>query len=100
MALGGRILGGAMLAGAAVLALGAVVAAPRLLKAARPALREGLKRGMRFYEAAREGAAAFAEDVEDLVAEVRAEMTAAPPGEHASEPAVEQPTDDESSLAR
>jgi hypothetical protein len=63
-----------MLIGGGILAVAAVVAAPRLIRAARPVLREGLKRGLNIYERARGAAAEALEDVEDLVAEVRAEM--------------------------
>lgn len=59
------------------LGVGAIVLAanaPRLLRAARPVLRKGLKRGLEAYAAVRGAAAEFAEDVEDLVAEVQAEL--------------------------
>ncbi|MGD9980563.1 MAG: DUF5132 domain-containing protein [Hyphomonadaceae bacterium] len=75
MALFGRALGTALFIGAGVLAVGAVVAAPRILRASRPHVREALRRGFEFYDRARSAAAEFAEDVEDLVAEVRAEAT-------------------------
>ena len=73
MALFGRVLGTALLIGAGALAVGAVVAAPRVLRASRPHVREALRRGFDLYDKARSAAAEFAEDVEDLVAEVRAE---------------------------
>jgi len=79
MALGGRVLGGIMFLGAAALAVAVVIAAPRMLKTARPFVREGLKRGMKLYEKARASAAGFVEDVEDLVAEVKADVTAKTP---------------------
>lgn len=72
--LGSRILGTALLIGGAVAVVGAVVFAPRALRIARPAVREALKRSMEMYERARSAGAEFAEDVEDLVAEVRAEL--------------------------
>lgn len=78
MALGGRILGAVFVLGAAALTVAAVVAAPRVLKTARPLVREGLRRGMRLYEDARASAAEFAEDVEDLVAEVKGDLIAKP----------------------
>lgn len=65
-----------VLVGAGVIAVSAVIAAPRLLRVARPLLRDGLKRGMEMYERVRGAAAEFSEDVEDLVAEVKAEITA------------------------
>lgn len=70
----GRIVGTAVLVGAGIAAVAVVVAGPRLLRVARPTLREGLKRGMELYAQARGAAAEFAEDVEDLVAEVQAEI--------------------------
>ncbi|MDX2275060.1 MAG: DUF5132 domain-containing protein [Hyphomonadaceae bacterium] len=76
MALGGRILGAVVLVGAGALTIAALSAAPHVLKTARPLLREGLKRGLKLYEAARASAAELAEDVEDLLAEVKADLTA------------------------
>jgi hypothetical protein len=73
MALFGRVFGTALLIGAGALALGAIVAAPRILRASRPHVREALRRGFALYDKARSAAAEFADDVEDLVAEVRAE---------------------------
>jgi hypothetical protein len=70
-----RVLGTALLIGGGVLAVATIVAAPRLLRAARPLVREGLKRGIDIYARARAGAAEFVEDVSDLVAEVQAELT-------------------------
>lgn len=78
MALGGRVLGAVFLLGAGALAIAAVAAAPRVLRIARPLAREGIKRGLEFYEGARTAAAAFAEDVEDLVAEVKADIVVKP----------------------
>lgn len=74
MGLGGRILGTVMIVGAGALALTAILAAPRVLAAARPTAREALRRGLNLYERARHAAAEFAEDVEDLVAEVQADI--------------------------
>lgn len=71
----GRVFGTALVIGAGVLAVTAVVAAPTILRTARPWIREGLKRGMTFYEGARAAAAEFAEDVEDLVAEVKSDLS-------------------------
>lgn len=78
MAFGGRVLGVVFLLGAVGLAVTAVAAAPYVLKTARPLVREGLKRGMKLYENARASAVEFAEDVEDLVAEVKTDLTAKP----------------------
>lgn len=80
MALGGRLVGAALLLGCGALAITAVVAAPKLLKSARPVVREGLRRGLGLYERARSAAAEFVDDVEDLVAEVRSEVGDKPPG--------------------
>lgn len=74
MSIAGRVLGTMFVLGAGALTIAAVVAAPRILQTARPLLREGLKRGIGLYEQARAAAAEVAEDVEDLVAEVRAEV--------------------------
>lgn len=78
MALGSRFLGAAFVLGAGALAIAAVVAAPHVLRTARPLVREGLKRGIKFYEGARASVAEFAEDIEDLVAEVKTDLTAEP----------------------
>ena len=88
MALFGRVLGTALLVGGAALAIGAIVAAPKILRASRPAVREALRRGLELYDKARAAAAEFADDVEDLVAEVRTEgpgrgATSEPAGEEA-----------------
>lgn len=73
MTLIGRVVGTTLLIGAGVLAVGAIVAAPRILRASRPHVREALRRSFALYDKARSAAAEFADDVEDLVAEVRAE---------------------------
>lgn len=75
MAFGSRLLGAVLLIGAGAVVVTAVVAAPVILRRARPLVREGLKRGIDLYERARTAAAEFAEDVEDLVAEVRDDLT-------------------------
>lgn len=75
MGLGSRLLGTAVLIGGGVLLVAAVIAAPKVLRAARPAAREALRRGMRIYERTRTAAAEFVEDVEDLVAEVQSELS-------------------------
>lgn len=72
---GSRILGTILLAGGVVAAVALIVAAPNLLRASRPFARAALKRGIGAYASARAAAAEFAEDVEDLVAEVQAELT-------------------------
>lgn len=77
MGLASRLLGTVLVIGAAGALVGAAVMAPRLLRAARPALRQGLKRGLSAYAAVRAAAAEFTEDVEDLVAEVQQELSAA-----------------------
>lgn len=78
--MGSRLLGTVLLLGAGALAVTAVVAGGPLLRAARPALRQGLKQGLQAYARLRAGAAELVEDVEDLFAEVRSEL-------HESEPA-------------
>lgn len=75
MGLGSRVIGTALVIGGGALAIGLVLAAPALLRAGRPLLRRGLKRGMEVYAKASAAAAEFVEDVEDLVAEVQAELT-------------------------
>ncbi len=79
MGIGGRLLGTALLLGGGALAVAAIVTAPRILRTTRPFVREGLRRGLGLYEQARAAAAEFVDDVEDLVAEVRAEQTSERP---------------------
>jgi hypothetical protein len=69
-----RLLGGVILIGVGLGAVVLVANAPRLLRSARPLVRRGLKRGLAAYDGLRGAAAEFAEDVEDLVAEVHAEL--------------------------
>ena len=69
-----RLLGGIILVGVGLGAVALVANAPRLLRSARPLLRQGLKRGLAAYDGLRGAAAEFAEDVEDLVAEVQSEL--------------------------
>lgn len=76
MVFGSRLFGTVLLIGVGAAAVAVVVAAPVILRRARPLVREGLKRGMSLYERTRTAAAEFAEDVEDLVAEVRTDLTA------------------------
>lgn len=73
MTLFGRVLGTALVIGGGALAVAAVIAAPKILRASRPHVREALRRSLELYDRARAAAAEFADDVEDLVAEVRAE---------------------------
>jgi hypothetical protein len=80
----------------AIAGVAAAAAAPRLFQIARPALREGLKRGLAFAERAKTAAAKLTEDVEDLVAEVKAELARENPVSEAesgppAEPASQQP---------
>ena len=79
MGFGGRVLGTALLIGAGAAVIGAVVVAPSMLRAMRPVVRESLRRGLGLYERARAAAAEFADDVEDLVAEVRADVSSGQP---------------------
>lgn len=72
---GSRILSAALLVGGGIAAIALVAAAPRLLRVARPFVRESLKRGMGAYARARAATAEFTEDLQDLVAEVQAELT-------------------------
>jgi hypothetical protein len=85
MAFGGRLLGTVLVLGVGALAVAAIVAAPSMLKTARPWVRAGLKRGLGLYQQARAAAAEFSEDVEDLVAEVRSDLS--------SEGAAQKPTE-------
>jgi hypothetical protein len=85
LGLASRLLAGAFIIGAGAGAIALAANAPRLLRAARPTLRQGLKRGLEAYHAVRSAAAELADDVEDLLAEVQAELKqTAPRGE--SEP--------------
>jgi hypothetical protein len=80
LGLASRLLAGAFIVGAGVGAIALAANAPRLVRAARPTLRQGLKRGLEAYHAVRSAAAELADDVEDLLAEVQAELKqAAPP---------------------
>lgn len=83
MALFGRVVGAVLVVGAGALTIAAIAAAPKILRAARPLARETIRRGLGLYENVRAAAAEFADDVEDLVAEVRAEPA---PSAAASEP--------------
>ncbi len=76
MAFGERMLGTVALVGVGVLTVGAVLAAPALLRTARPIIRAGLRRGIEYYARARAAASEFAEDIDDLIAEVRSEIAA------------------------
>jgi len=73
-----RVAGAVLVIGVGAAVVAAAVAAPHILRTARPLAREGLKRGMQIYARARAAAAELAEDVEDLVAEVRVELNGAP----------------------
>lgn len=77
----GRIAGAMVLIGGGALAVAAVVAAPRILRATRPFARDALRRGLALYDRLRAATAELADDVEDLVAEVRAEAPAAAAGD-------------------
>ena len=57
MAFGSRLFGAVLLIGAGAVAVTAVVAAPVILRRARPLVREGFKRGIDLYERARTAAA-------------------------------------------
>ena len=78
MGLASRFLGGVVVLGLGVGALALAANAPKLLRAARPVLRKGLKQGIEAYAAVRGAAAELAEDVEDLIAEVQAELKQGP----------------------
>lgn len=79
MGLASRALGAVVLIGAAGALIAAATVAPRVLRSARPMLRQGLKRGLGAYAALRAAAAEFTEDVEDLIAEVQSELSEARP---------------------
>lgn len=74
MGFGARVLGTALLVGIGAVVIAGIVAAPTILRTTRPLVREGLRRGLGAYERARAAASEFADDVEDLVAEVRADL--------------------------
>ena len=76
MAFGGRMFGTMLVVGVGVLTVAAIVAAPTILRRARPLVREGMLRGMEFYGKARAAATELTEDFEDLIAEVRSEIVA------------------------
>jgi Protein of unknown function (DUF5132) len=83
---GSRVFGAVLIAAAGVAAVTAVLAAPSLMRAARPFARQVLKRGMEGYARVRGAAAELVEDVEDLVAEVQAELKQARPSKAAAAP--------------
>lgn len=72
--MGPRIAGVAFLLGVGVIAAGAVLAGPTLIRVGRPLLRAGLKRGLEVYASARTRMEEAAEDVGDLFAEVQDEV--------------------------
>lgn len=74
MGLASRFLGSVIVLGVGVGVIALAVNAPKVLRAARPVLRKGLKRGLGAYAAMRSAASELAEDVEDLLAEVQAEL--------------------------
>lgn len=74
MALASRLFGGVLLLGAGVGVVVLVANAPRLMRVARPVLRQSLKFGLQTYATVRSAAVELAEDIEDLAAEVRAEV--------------------------
>ncbi len=74
MGLAGRLIGATVIVGAAAAVAVGVVAAPRIFRASRPFLREALRRGISAYDRVRSASADLIEDIEDLVAEVRAEV--------------------------
>jgi Protein of unknown function (DUF5132) len=89
--IGSRTLGAALLVGGGIAAIALALAAPKILRASRPFVRESLKRGMGAYARARAAAAEFAEDMEDLVAEVQAELTRErPPPAPDAEPPIKE----------
>lgn len=89
-----KVLGLALLLGVGVAVAGVIVAGPPLMRASKPALRAGLKRGLELYAAARTRLEEAAEDLSDLVAEVRDEVvqsrTATPHAAKAENPGSER----------
>jgi len=89
MGLGSRVFTAGLVIGAGALIVAGVVVAPKALRSARPTLRGVMKTTLRTYAKVRSAAAELAEDVEDLFAEVKAELAdakpkeAEPPGESA-----------------
>jgi len=70
----GTVLGVAIGLGAAAVAAALVPALPTIARAGRPAARGALKSGLILMERGREVLAEASEELEDLLAEVRAEM--------------------------
>jgi hypothetical protein len=90
MAFGSRLLAIGLLAAGGALIVAGVIAAPKALRAARPTLRGVMKSTMRVYARVRSAAAEFSEDMEDLFAEVKAELASErPPDGEAGNPAPE-----------
>ncbi len=71
---GGTPLGIAIGIGASVLATAVIPALPALARAARPAARAAIKSGILFAEKGRELMSEAGEEIEDILAEVRAEL--------------------------
>jgi hypothetical protein len=71
------LIAGLVVAGGALVVAG-VIAAPKALQSARPRLRTLMKSGLQVYAKTRSAAAEFADDVEDLFAEVTAELANTP----------------------
>ena len=67
------LITGLVVAGGALVVAG-VITAPKALQAARPRLRAVMKSALQVYAKTRSAAAEFAEDVEDLFTEVKAEL--------------------------
>jgi len=61
--------------------VGATLLAPVLLRLIRPATKAAIKGSVLLYEKGRESFAELSETVDDLVAEVKSEMEAGPPGD-------------------
>jgi len=70
----GTSLGVAIGLGAAVIAAAIVPALPVIARAGRPAARAAIKSGLALVERGREVMAEASEELEDLLAEVRAEL--------------------------
>jgi hypothetical protein len=85
MGIASRLLIAGLVIASGALIVAGVAAAPKALRSARPSLRAAMKGALQVYANTRSAAAEFAEDVEDLFAEVRAELASAPEPKPSSE---------------
>ena len=94
----GTPLGIAIGIGATVLATAVIPVLPVLAKAARPAARAAIKSGILFAERGREFIAEASEEIEDILAEARAELKRENTMNQAESPAFTEASTDQDDL--